>query len=252
MSYLEKILIVEDDVSIHNVIEKLLKKENYTTYNAYSGTEALLLLEKEKFDLILLDLMLPAISGEEIIEKVSDTPIIVLSAKISSDDKVNCLMAGANDYITKPFDAKELVARIQAVIRRSKGHSESTIKIGRMSINLQSRRVEIDGKVLHLTRKEYAILELLCLRRGATLTKDMFLNHLYGGIDEPELKIIDVFVCKLRKKLMDAMDGECYIETIWGRGYTLKDVPEEKSSISKIENSGSFEEYSRMQQRTAV
>ncbi len=138
-------------------------------------------------------------------------------------------------YITKPFEGTELVSRVQAVVRRSKGHAESIIKIGRMTINLQSRRVDIDGKALHLTGKEYAILELLCLRKGATLTKDMFLNHLYGGMDEPELKIIDVFVCKLRKKLIDALDGECYIETIWGRGYTIKDTVEQ-TDFNKEEN----------------
>ena len=121
------------------------------------------------------------------------------------------------------FERKELVARIQAVVRRSKGHAESVIKVGRLSINLKNHEVEVDEKPIHLTGKEYTILELLCLRRGATLTKDMFLNHLYGGIDEPELKIIDVFICKLRKKLMEAMDGENYIETVWGRGYTLRD-----------------------------
>ncbi|MBQ7674084.1 MAG: response regulator transcription factor [Alphaproteobacteria bacterium] len=251
-----RVLLIEDDTPTAKGVEALLRKEGLVVDATSFGQYGLEIGKIYDYDGIILDLMLPDIDGTEVIKKLRSanvvTPVIVLSGLSESKDKVTCLDIGADDYITKPFDGKELVARIQAVIRRSKGHSESTIKIGRMSINLQSRRVEIDGKVLHLTGKEYAILELLCLRRGATLTKDMFLNHLYGGIDEPELKIIDVFVCKLRKKLMDAMDGECYIETIWGRGYTLKDVPEEntndKSNDKKI---GEVKEYPRMQ-RSAV
>ena len=251
-----RVLLIEDDTPTAKGVEALLRKEGLVVDATSFGQYGLEIGKIYDYDGSILDLMLPDIDGTEVIKKLRSanvvTPVIVLSGLSESKDKVTCLDIGADDYITKPFDGKELVARIQAVIRRSKGHSESTIKIGRMSINLQSRRVEIDGKVLHLTGKEYAILELLCLRRGATLTKDMFLNHLYGGIDEPELKIIDVFVCKLRKKLMDAMDGECYIETIWGRGYTLKDVPEEntgdKSNDKKI---GEVKEYPRMQ-RSAV
>jgi len=137
---------------------------------------------------------------------------------------------GADDYLTKPFHKSELIARIQAIIRRSKGHSQSVITAGRLSVNLDTRTVEIDGQPVHLTGKEYAILELLALRKGTTLTKEMFLNHLYGGIDEPELKIIDVFVCKLRKKLSAATDGENYIETVWGRGYVLREPSAVSSS----------------------
>ncbi len=251
-----RVLLIEDDTPTAKGVEALLRKEGLVVDATSFGQYGLEIGKIYDYDGIILDLMLPDIDGTEVIKKLRSanvvTPVIVLSGLSESKDKVTCLDIGADDYITKPFDGKELVARIQAVIRRSKGHSESTIKIGRMSINLQSRRVEIDGKVLHLTGKEYAILELLCLRRGATLTKDMFLNHLYGGIDEPELKIIDVFVCKLRKKLMDAMDGECYIETIWGRGYTLKDVPEENTSDkSNDKKIGEVKEYPRMQ-RSAV
>lgn len=251
-----RVLLIEDDTPTAKSVEALLRKEGLVCDATSFGQYGLEIGKIYDYDGIILDLMLPDIDGTEVIKKLRSanvvTPVIVLSGLSESKDKVNCLDIGADDYITKPFDAKELVARIQAVIRRSKGHSESTIRIGRMSINLQSRRVEIDGKVLHLTGKEYAILELLCLRRGATLTKDMFLNHLYGGIDEPELKIIDVFVCKLRKKLMDAMDGECYIETIWGRGYTLKDIPADEPVNKKVENTSKLREYPRMQQRTAV
>lgn len=223
-----RILLIEDDAPTMHGIEALLKKEGVTVDSTSFGQYGLEVGKIYDYDGIILDLMLPDIDGTEVIRRLRSsnihTPVIVLSGLSESKDKVTCLDIGADDYITKPFDAKELVSRIQAVIRRSKGHSESIIRIGRMVLNLQSRTVEIDGKPLHLTGKEYAILELLCLRRGATLTKDMFLNHLYGGMDEPELKIIDVFVCKLRKKLMDVLDGECYIETVWGRGYTIKDV----------------------------
>ena len=248
-----RLLLIEDETPTAKGIEALLRKEGVVVDATSFGQYGLEIGKIYDYDGIILDLMLPDIDGTEVIKKLRasniTTPVIVLSGLSESKDKVTCLDIGADDYITKPFDGKELVARIQAVIRRSKGHSESTIRIGRMSINLQTRRVEVDGKVLHLTGKEYAILELLCLRRGATLTKDMFLNHLYGGIDEPELKIIDVFVCKIRKKLMDAMDGDCYIETIWGRGYTLKDVPEEPAK--NTEKLGEVKEYPRMQ-RNAV
>ena len=132
-------------------------------------------------------------------------------------------MGGADDYLTKPFNKAELVARIQAIVRRSKGHAESVIRTGKLLLNMDARSVEADGRRLHVTGKEYSILELLSLRKGTTLTKEMFLDHLYGGMDEPELKIIDVFICKLRKKLAEATGGEHYIETVWGRGYVLKD-----------------------------
>ncbi|MFN7053600.1 MAG: response regulator transcription factor, partial [Gemmobacter sp.] len=130
---------------------------------------------------------------------------------------------GADDYLTKPFHREELVARIHAIIRRSKGHSQSVIITGKINVNLDAKTVEVDSKTVHLTGKEYQMLELLSLRKGTTLTKEMFLNHLYGGMDEPELKIIDVFICKLRKKLAEATGGQNYIETVWGRGYVLRD-----------------------------
>jgi two-component system cell cycle response regulator CtrA len=223
-----RILLIEDDSSTTKSVETILKKEGLSVDSTSFGQYGLEVGKIYDYDGIILDLMLPDIDGVEVIKRLRaaniKTPVIVLSGLSECTDKVTCLNIGADDYITKPFEGRELVSRIQSVVRRSKGHAESAIRIGRMTVNLQSRRVEVDGNILHLTGKEYAILELLCLRKGATLTKDMFLNHLYGGMDEPELKIIDVFVCKLRKKLMEALDGECYIETIWGRGYTIKDM----------------------------
>jgi two-component system cell cycle response regulator CtrA len=234
-----RVLLIEDDTPTARGIEAIMKKEGVTVDSTSFGQYGIEVGKIYDYDGIILDLMLPDIDGVEVIRKLRSasvkTPVIVVSGLSESKDKVTCLDIGADDYITKPFDGKELVSRVQAVVRRSKGHADSIIRIGRMVVNLQNRRVEVDGKALRLTGKEYSILELLCLRRGATLTKDMFLNHLYGGMDEPELKIIDVFVCKLRKKLMDALGGECYIETIWGRGYTIKDIENKKPEVQMRE-----------------
>ena len=137
----------------------------------------------------------------------------------------------ADDYMTKPFHKDELVARIHAIVRRSRGHAQSVIQTGDLVVNLDTKMVEVNGARVHLTGKEYQMLELLSLRKGTTLTKEMFLNHLYGGMDEPELKIIDVFICKLRKKLANASNGKNYIETVWGRGYVLREPSEDEARI---------------------
>lgn len=238
-----RVLLIEDDTSTAQGVEFLLRREGVAVDSTSFGQYGLEVGKIYDYDGIILDLVLPDIDGVEVIRRLRSsnvtTPVVVLSGLSECEDKVKCLDIGADDYVTKPFDGKELVSRIQAVIRRSKGHADSIIKIGKMTVNLQNRRVDIDGKQLHLTGKEYSILELLCLRKGATLTKDMFLNHLYGGIDEPELKIIDVFICKLRKKLTDALGGECYIETIWGRGYTIKDI-DSQSSDEVVESGRGF------------
>ncbi|MFT7448786.1 MAG: two-component system cell cycle response regulator CtrA, partial [Glaciecola sp.] len=178
-------------------------------------------------DLILLDLDLPDMNGHEVLRQLRlsriETPILILSGSDDTESKIKGFGFGADDYLTKPFHREELVARIHAIIRRSKGHSQSVINTGQISVNLDAKTVTVDKKTVHLTGKEYQMFELLSLRKGTTLTKEMFLNHLYGGMDEPELKIIDVFICKLRKKLSVATGGENYIETVWGRGYVLRD-----------------------------
>jgi two-component system cell cycle response regulator CtrA len=159
------------------------------------------------------------------------TPILILSGLTDIEAKIKGLGFGADDYMTKPFHKDELVARIDAVVRRSKGHAQSVIQTGDLVVNLDTKTVEIDGARVHLTSKEYQILELLSLRKGTTLTKEMFLTQLYGGMDEPEIKIIDVFICKLRKKLAGASNGKDYIETVWGRGYVLREPLDDEARI---------------------
>ena len=164
----------------------------------------------------------------------NDTPVLILSGITMPQARVKALSLGADDFITKPYDKAELLARMQAVVRRSKGFSQPTVRLGRMELNLDSREVTIDGRDIHLTGKEYSILELLVLRKGMVLTKEAFLNHLYGGMDEPEVKIIDVFVCKLRKKLARAgADG--IIGTIWGRGYMIREPAAQEALPSAYE-----------------
>ena len=222
-----RILLVEDDSATAQGIQLMLQSEGYICDCTDLGEDGLEIGKLYDYDIIILDLMLPDIDGYEVLRRLRaarvKTPILILSGLSDLDDKIKGLGVGADDYLTKPFDKRELIARIQAIVRRSKGHSDSIIKTGKLTVNLDTRTVEVEGQPLHLTGKEYGILELLSLRKGTTLTKEMFLNHLYGGMDEPELKIIDVFVCKLRKKLAAATGGDNYIETVWGRGYVLRD-----------------------------
>jgi len=222
-----RVLLIEDDSSTARSIELMLKSEGYICDTTDLGEDGLEIGKLYDYDIIILDLMLPDIDGYEVLRRLRaarvGTPILILSGLAELDNKLKGLGFGADDYLTKPFDKRELIARIQAIVRRSKGHSDSVIKTGRLIVNLDTRTVDVEGAPLHLTGKEYGILELLSLRKGTTLTKEMFLNHLYGGMDEPELKIIDVFVCKLRKKLAAATGGDNYIETVWGRGYVLRD-----------------------------
>ena len=222
-----RVLLVEDDTSMAKSIELMLKSEGFIVDSTDLGEDGLEIGKLYDYDIIILDLMLPDMDGYEVLRRLRGarvrTPILILSGLSEPDKKVRGLGFGADDYLTKPFDKAELVARIQAIVRRSKGFSESLIRTGKLLVNLDTRTVEVEGQPLHLTGKEYGILELLSLRKGTTLTKEMFLNHLYGGMDEPELKIIDVFVCKLRKKLAAATCGANYIETVWGRGYVLRD-----------------------------
>jgi two-component system, cell cycle response regulator CtrA len=231
-----RVLLVEDDSATAASIEMMLRTEGFICDTTDLGEDGLEIGKLYDYDIIILDLMLPDIDGYEVLRRLRAarvrTPILILSGLTDLDNKIKGLGFGADDFLAKPFDRRELIARIQAIVRRAKGHSESVIRTGKLTVNLDSRTVEVEGHPLHLTGKEYGILELLSLRKGTTLTKEMFLNHLYGGMDEPELKIIDVFVCKLRKKLSIATAGENYIETVWGRGYVLRDPPAESETAN--------------------
>ena len=227
-----RVLIIEDDAPTSKSLEVALRAEGFVCDATPSGEEGLDLAKIYDYDIILLDLMLPDVDGYEILRRLRTvqikTPVLILSGLSDVDDKTKGFGFGADDYLTKPFNKQELLARVNAIIRRSKGHANSEIKIGRLVVNLNTKMAEVDGVPLNLTGREYAILELMAMRKGATLSKEVFLNHLYGGMEEPEFKIIDVFICKLRKKLADALGGESYIKTLWGRGYVLEEHREQQ------------------------
>jgi two-component system cell cycle response regulator CtrA len=222
-----RVLLIEDDEQVARSIELMLKAAGFNIFTTDLGEDGVDLGKVYEYDLIILDLGLPDISGYEVLKQLRmsrvNTPVLILSANPDIEAKVKTLGYGADDYLTKPFNKDELIARITAIVRRSKGHAESVIRTGDIIVNLDAKTVEVNNNRVHLTGKEYQMFELLSLRKGTTLTKEMFLNHLYGGMDEPELKIIDVFICKLRKKLAQATGGDHFIETVWGRGYVLRD-----------------------------
>ena len=230
-----RVLLIEDDSAMARSIELMLRSEGLNVYTTDLGEEGIDLGKLYDYDIVVLDLQLPDMSGFEVLKALRtakvQTPVMILSGNAIVEAKVKALGFGADDYMTKPFHKDELVARIQAVVRRSKGHSQSVITTGKLIVNLDAKTVEVDGARVHLTGKEYQMLELLSLRKGTTLTKEMFLNHLYGGMDEPELKIIDVFICKLRKKLDASSGGQNYIETVWGRGYVLREPHDDEVRI---------------------
>jgi two-component system, cell cycle response regulator CtrA len=227
-----RVLVIEDDSATAQSIELMLKSESFNVYTTDLGEEGIDLGKIYDYDIILLDLNLPDMSGFEVLRSLRvskvKTPILILSGLAGIGDKVKGFGFGADDYMTKPFHKDELVARIHSIVRRSKGHAQSVIQTDDLVVNLDTKMTEINGARVYLTGKEYQMLELLSLRKGMTLTKEMFLNHLYGGIDEPEMKIIDVFICKLRKKLANASGGKNYIETVWGRGYVLRHPTDEE------------------------
>jgi two-component system, cell cycle response regulator CtrA len=231
-----RVLLIEDDTPTAQSIELMLKSDSFNVYTTDQGEEGVDLGKIYDYDIILLDLNLPDMSGFDVLRKLRvskvKTPILILSGFAGIEDKIKGLGFGADDYMTKPFHKDELVARIHAIVRRSKGHAQSVINIDDLCLNLDAKTVEVNGARVHLTNKEYQMLELLALRKGTTLTKEMFLSHLYGGMDEPELKIIDVFICKLRKKLTNASGGKDYIETVWGRGYVARERAEPEARIS--------------------
>ena len=229
-----RILLIEDDPVTSRSIALMLGHANFNVYTTDLGEEGIDLAKLYDYDLILLDLVLPDINGHDVLRQLRvariDTPISSLSGETDTENKMRGFGSGADDYLTKPFHREELIARIHAIIRRSKGHSQSIIKTGDIEVNLDGKTVEVRGNAVYLTGKEYQMLELLSLRKGTTLTKEMFFNQIYGVMDEPKLKIIDVFICKLRKKLSEATGRENHIETVWGRGYVLRDPKPDTSA----------------------
>jgi two-component system, cell cycle response regulator CtrA len=231
-----RVLLIEDDGSIAQSIELMLKSESFNVYTTDLGEEGVDLGRLYDYDIILLDLNLPDMSGFEVLRslRVSKvrTPILILSGLASIENKVKGLSFGADDYMTKPFHKSELIARVHAIVRRSQGHTQSIVQTDDLIVNVDAKTVHIKQIRVHLTGKEYQMLELLSLRKGTTITKEMFLSQLYGGMDEPEIKIIDVFMCKIRRKLAVASGGKDYIETVWGRGYLLRDPQAVKVKMS--------------------
>lgn len=218
-----RILIVEDDESIHHVLEEILKNAGYLTFHAYSGTEALLLFEKDKYDLILLDLMIPGICGEEIILKVKNTPIIVLSAKVSSDDKVQCLLSGANDYITKPFDSRELLARIKVQLRCPQKNNElHHLSFKELELLNDNHTLLVCKNKVNLTKTEYAILKQLLLNKTEVITKNRLLDLISLETEDCNEFSLRVHMSNIRRKIKDYTEHE-YIESIWGIGFKIKD-----------------------------
>ena len=225
------VLLIEDDRIVNQNIVILLRREGIITESVYTGREGLELIKLYEYDLVILDLMLPDMPGADVLKQIrqtnNPTPILILSGINMPTKKVECFSIGADDYMTKPYDRAELVARVKAIVRRSRGLAENVIKVGKMTVDLNAKKVFISEKLLPLTSKEYALIELLALKKGGTVSKESFLSQIYGGMDEPEIKIIDVFLCKIRKKIEKITTDETYIHTVWGRGYTL----EEKKKI---------------------
>ena len=221
-----RVLMIEDDVLSNRALVQALRDTGAVVEQVDSGEDALDMVKHYDFDIVMVELTLADMEGYEVVRRMRaarlNTPVLMLSAFVRPQARVKAFAMGADDFITKPYDVSECVARMQAVVRRSKGFSQSTLQVGDLELSLDTRGVTIAGRPVHLTGKEYSILELLVMRKGMVLTKEVFLNHLYGGMDEPEVKIIDVFICKLRKKLAEA-GAPTVIGTVWGRGYTVRD-----------------------------
>lgn len=214
------IAIIEDDIYIGGLLEETLTQEGYGVIRAYSGTEALLLLEKRRPDLILLDLMLPGLSGEELLPKLEGIPVIVLSAKAGIDDKVKLLMEGAADYLTKPFDIRELLARITVQLRKASQAESTVLAAGDLNLDIRAQQLKVKGIPLHLTRTEFTILKLLMQNPGQVISKSALLDRISLDIPDCTENSLKVHISNLRKKLKTVSEQE-YIESVWGIGFRL-------------------------------
>jgi len=222
---MKKILIVEDDVNINNLLKEALSQKGYTCGQAFSGTEAALWLEKESWMLVLLDLMLPGMTGEEVLQLIrrqGDTPVIVLTAKDAMEEKLDLLTSGADDYITKPFDINEVIARVQIQLRHAGQEAEpDRIECGGITLDDKTHQIWVDGQeILHLTRQEYAILEFLIRHPKQVFRKEAIFTYAWEEEYMGETKTLDVHISNIRKKLKAVTDKE-YIQTVWGIGYRL-------------------------------
>lgn len=215
---MKHILIVDDDIHIGNMLNELLLGEGYSVSRAYSGTEALLVLNTQRPDLILLDLMLPGLCGEQVLPKIKDIPVIVVSAKVDVDNKVELLLGGAVDYITKPFDTKELLARITVALRKFAKPNEALFSAGDLILNTQTHTVCLGTQELRLTRTEYAILKLLMQNAGQVIAKSVILDRIFEDTPDCTENSLKQHISNLRKKLRDAGERE-YIEAVWGIGF---------------------------------
>ncbi len=228
-----RILLVEDDILLAQSLVERLEDEGFHVDEADRGEDGLELADLYEYQVMILDLGLPDMRGDEVLmnlrSKNEHLPVLVLSGEADVEARLACLNAGADDYLTKPFNMAELVARLQALVRRANGHAHNVLQFGEVSLDLTSRDVRVGETRVDLTAKEYQMFELMCLRKGGIVSKESFLDHLYGGMDEPEMKIIDVFICKLRKKIEAAGARQPLIETVWGRGYRV-DIPAQECS----------------------
>ena len=248
-----RVLLIEDENAMARTIERMLKQAGHNVYTTDLGEEGIDLAKLYNYDIIVLDLNLPDVTGHQVLRRLRsakvETPVLILSGLGDIENKVEGFDLGAADYVAKPFHKQELLARINAVVRRAKGHSDSSIGIGELTVNLDTRTVEVKGKPVRLTGKEFAMVELLALRKGTMVTKEMFLDHLYGDADTPEAKVVDAFMYKVRKKLTDATGGQDYIATSWGRGYMLSEPPDRKAAQ---EGSDAAEPSSRRSDPTSI
>lgn len=232
-----RVLVVEDDPAMARVIERMLRSVGHTAYSTKLGEEGVELGKSYEYDIIILDMKLPDVSGLDVLRRLRaakvETPVLILSGLGDTQNKVEGFGLGAADYVTKPFQKDELLARINAIVRRVKGHANSLIEVGQLTVNLDTKTIQVNGRPVHLTGKEFAIVELLALRKGTPVTKETILDHLYGDGGEAEPKVVDGFLYKVRKKLTDATGGPDYIQTAWGRGYTLRE-PGEGTATAKF------------------
>ncbi|MBT5157258.1 MAG: response regulator transcription factor [Rhodobiaceae bacterium] len=220
-----RILLIEDDVLLAQSLTDALEAEGFQVDEADCGEDRLELAKLYEYQVMILDLGLPDMRGDEVLQNLrqqnTDMPVLILSGDTQVESRLSCLHKGADDYLIKPFNMEELVARLQALVRRANGHAQNVLQFGDLTLNLTARDVSVGDTRVELTSKEYQMFELLCLRKGNVVSKESFLDHLYGGMDEPEMKIIDVFNCKLRKKIEKSGASTPLIQTVWGRGYRV-------------------------------